>query len=272
MSKNNEKWQRPQVPLDPLLEVMATLRGSAGCPWDREQTHASLRRYLIEECYEVIEAIDENDMNKLVEELGDLLLQVVFHARIAEEAGFFDLNDVIQGIVAKMIRRHPHVFGQTKVKDSKEVLVNWAAIKQQEKELCGQNDGVLAGIPQGLPALLRAYKIQGRAARVGFDWPSVNGAWEKVMEEAAELKTAATEGDARAVTEELGDLLFAVVNVARFLQVEPELALAATTAKFERRFHHIEQQAARQGLSLAELSLQDMDTLWEQAKKQEKIT
>lgn len=261
-----------QVPLDPLVKVMATLRGAKGCPWDKEQTHESLRRYLIEECYEVIEAIDEKDMNKLEEELGDLLLQVVFHAYLAEEAQAFDINDVIEGVVTKMIRRHPHVFGQTKVHNSEEVLVNWTAIKQQERELNGHDEGVLSGIPQMLPALMRAYKIQGRAARVGFDWPSVDGAWEKVSEEAAELKAAANSGDRQAIVEELGDLLFAVVNVARFLQVEPELALAATTDKFERRFHYIEQQARLKGHSPESLSLEDLDALWEQAKRQEKLT
>mgnify|MGYP000903918453 CR=1 FL=1 len=260
------------VPLDPLMRVMAALRSPKGCPWDKEQTHHTLRRYLIEECYEVIEAIDENNMHKLVEELGDLLLQVVFHARLAEETRSFDMNDVIAGVVAKMVRRHPHVFGHTKVKDSDEVLVNWAAIKKQEKEEHGEDLGVLGTVPIGLPALLRAYKIQGRAARVGFDWPNVEGAWEKVHEEAAELRVAAASGDHRAMEEELGDLLFAVVNVARFLSVEPELALAGTSAKFEERFHYIEQQATANGHCLEELSLEDMDTLWEQAKTQEKLT
>jgi tetrapyrrole methylase family protein/MazG family protein len=272
VAKKEEETKCAHVPLDPLVDVMASLRGPEGCPWDKEQTHTSLRRYLIEECYEVIEAIDENDMHKLVEELGDLLLQVVFHARLAEEAHAFDMNDVIEGVTAKMIRRHPHVFGQTKVRDSAEVLVNWAAIKKQEKELGGQDNGVLAGVPKGIPALLRSYKIQGRAAQVGFDWPSVDGAWEKVFEEAEELKSAVASGDRQAMTDELGDLLFAVVNVARFLQIEPELALAATTAKFEHRFQYIEEQAALKGYSVEDLSLEAMDTLWEQAKKQENIT
>ena len=234
--------------VDPLVDVMASLRGPEGCPWDKEQTHTSLRRYLIEECYEVIEAIDENDMHKLVEELGDLLLQVVFHARLAEEAHAFDMNDVIEGVTAKMIRRHPHVFGQTKVRDSAEVLVNWAAIKKQEKELGGQDNGVLAGVPKGIPALLRSYKIQGRAAQVGFDWPSVDGAWEKVFEEAEELKSAVASGDRQAMTDELGDLLFAVVNVARFLQIEPELALQPPLLSSNTDFN-IEEQAALKGYS-----------------------
>ncbi|MGI6605229.1 MAG: nucleoside triphosphate pyrophosphohydrolase [bacterium] len=261
-----------KFPLDPLVEVMAKLRGPTGCPWDKEQDHASLRRYLIEECYEVIEAIDAHDMNNLREELGDLLLQVVFHARLAEEAGAFDINDVVQGIVKKMIRRHPHVFGETEVGSSAEVLVNWQEIKKQEKEEAGKKAAILDGVPRGLPALLRAYKIQGRAARVGFDWPDANGAWEKVDEEISELKAAVERGNHDAVSEELGDLIFAVVNVARFLQVEPELALTATTRKFEERFAFIEQAAAASGRSAADLSLAEMDNLWEKAKDLEKLS
>lgn len=261
-----------RVPLDPLVNVMAALRGPSGCPWDKEQTHTLLRRYLIEECYEVIEAIDEDDMNKLAEELGDLLLQVVFHARLAEEAGSFDMNDVIRGIVEKMIRRHPHVFGDIEARSSDEVLVNWQQIKRREKEEAGEKPGLLDGVPRALPALLRAYKIQGRAARVGFDWPDAQGAWEKVAEEAEELKAAAARGDKAATAEELGDLLFAVVNVARFLGVEPELALAATTRKFEERFRFIEQAAAASGRPLEEFSLEEMDVLWEQAKLMEKLS
>lgn len=261
-----------RYPLDPLVEVMAALRGPHGCPWDKEQTHALLRRYLIEECYEVIEAIDENDMHKLREELGDLLLQVVFHARLAEEAGHFNINDVIHEIVAKMIRRHPHVFGETRVKDSAEVLANWQEIKRQEKEEAGETPTAIGGVPRALPALLRAYKVQGRAARVGFDWPNVEGAWEKVREEMEELKAAAAAGDKTAVAEELGDLLFAVVNVARFLKVEPELALATTTRKFEERFSFIEQSAAAMGRPLNDLTLDEMDALWEKAKGMEKLS
>lgn len=261
-----------RYPLDPLVNVMAALRGPGGCPWDKEQTHKLLRRYLIEECYEVIEAIDENDMHKLQEELGDLLLQVVFHARLAEEAGRFDINAVVSGIVEKMIRRHPHVFGEVKVGTSAEVLVNWQQIKRREKETAGEEPTALGGVPRALPALLRAYKIQERAARVGFDWPDAGGAWEKVGEEARELKAAAAGGDTAAVAEELGDLLFAVVNVARFLKVEPELALAATTRKFEERFAFIEQTAAVTGRSVEELSLAEMDDLWEQAKAMEKLS
>ncbi|HHY92693.1 MAG TPA: nucleoside triphosphate pyrophosphohydrolase, partial [Firmicutes bacterium] len=261
-----------RYPLDPLVNVMATLRGPEGCPWDREQTHELLRRYLIEECYEVIEAIDENDMHKLQEELGDLLLQVVFHARLAEEAGCFDINAVVAGIVEKMIRRHPHVFGRTKVESSAEVLVNWQEIKRREKKAAGEEVTVLGGVPRALPALLRAYKIQGRAARVGFDWPDVEGAWTKVAEEIEELKAAAQSGDRDAVAGEVGDLLFAVVNVARFLKVEPELALAATTRKFEERFAFIEQAAASAGRSLGQLTLEEMDELWEQAKTLEKLS
>lgn len=269
MNNGGEKLPGCQVPLDPLVDVIAALRQPNGCPWDCEQTHTSLRACLIEECYEVVEAIDENDMNKLQEELGDLLLQIVFQARIAEEAGAFHANDVIGGIVDKMVRRHPHVFGALELKDSHEVVEKWDDIKQQEREMSAKSDSVLGQIPLQLPALMRAYKIQQRAARVGFDWPSINGAWGKLAEEAAEVKAAAADNDFHAVAEELGDLLFAVVNVARFFQVEPELALASTTAKFERRFHYIEQQAKLTGISWGDLTLEEMDNLWEQAKEQE---
>jgi len=267
-----EEHQQSEVPLDRLVKVLAALRGPEGCPWDRQQTHVSLRRYLIEECYEVIEAIDENDMNKLLEELGDLLLQVVFHAHIAEDAGFFDLNDVIEAISDKMIRRHPHVFGSTKVTGSEEVLANWEDIKAKERKEHGQKESALGRIPLQLPALMRAHKVQRRAARVGFDWPTVNGAWNKLLEEIAEVESAIASADPEAVAEELGDLLFAVVNVARFMQVEPELTLAATTAKFERRFEYIEQQAKLKGLPVKELTLEEMNNFWEQAKQQEKNT
>lgn len=259
--------------IERLEQIMVTLRGDSGCPWDKEQTHQSLRRYLIEECYEVIEAIDDGDMNNLQEELGDLLLQVVFHARLAEESGNFNLNDVVCGISTKMVRRHPHVFNHVKVKNSNEVLVNWEEIKEKEKKQQRRHaQGALHGVPRQLPALIRAYKIQERAARVGFDWPSIDGAWEKVTEETNELKAAVENGDYSSMQEELGDLLFAVVNIARFLKIEPELALAATTAKFEKRFHQMEQQVDGEKCKLQDLTLKEMDYLWEQAKNQEKTT
>lgn len=254
-----------RYPLDPLVRVMAALRGEKGCPWDKQQTHRSLRQYLLEECYEVLEAIEENDMHKLCEELGDLLLQIVFHAHLANERGDFSLNDVVAKITEKMIRRHPHVFGDLSVRDSEEVLLNWQRIKQRERG-DEEKQSILDGIPRHLPALLRAQKIQARAARVGFDWETIEGAWEKVEEELAELKQAYRGEDAGALEEEIGDLLFAIVNIARFLGVEPELALTRTNDKFVSRFRYIEETAREAGRELQDMTLVEMDGLWEEAK------
>ena len=265
------KSEGSSYPLDPLVKVMAGLLGAGGCPWDREQTHLSLRRYLLEECYEVIEAIEEGDMHKLCEELGDLLLQIVFHASLAQARGDFSLGDVVEGITAKMIRRHPHVFGKGRVRDTAEVQVNWEQIKKEEKGEQGRSASVLAGVPKQLPALMRALKLQDKAARVGFDWDNVTGALAKVEEEIAELKEAGRAGEPAAMEEELGDLLFAIVNVARFLAVEPETALARTNAKFCRRFHYIEKAARRRGQKIEEMDLTEMDILWNQAKENGKL-
>ncbi|NLU51175.1 MAG: nucleoside triphosphate pyrophosphohydrolase [Syntrophomonadaceae bacterium] len=248
--------------LDKLVEVMNTLLGPGGCPWDREQTHASLARYLIEECYEVVEAIYENNMDKLKEELGDLLLQVVFHAALAEREGAFDLNGVVGVVTEKMINRHPHVFGNMKLTTSGEVLDKWEGFKQKEGKL-----HVLDGIPQSLPALMRAEKMQAKAARVGFDWPSIDGALDKVAEEIRELARA-DQPERRAA--EMGDILFAVVNVARFLGVDPEEALQKTNNKFARRFSYIEESVKATGRTWHELTLEEMDALWDRAKSLEK--
>lgn len=256
-------------PLDPLVEVMAALRAENGCPWDREQTHQSLKQYLIEETYEVIDALDEGPMYKICEELGDLLLQIVFHAQIASENNHFDMNDVVEAITEKMLRRHPHVFGTTQVKNSQEVLINWDKIKAQERGEESQVKPLLASIPRGLPALLRAEKVQAKAARVGFDWPDYHGALDKVKEELQEVIQALQAPNDAAVAEEIGDLLFAVVNLARLLEVEAEGALTQTTNKFIKRFNYIEQQATRSGQKLTELSLQQMDQWWEEAKAKE---
>lgn len=258
-----------RYPLDPLVEVLAALRGENGCPWDREQTHHSLTRYLLEESYEVLEAIAQEDRYKLCEELGDLLLQIVFHARIAAEEGRFDVNDVINGITEKMIRRHPHVFGDVSVKDSREVLVNWEKIKSEERG-GAEPASVLDGVGRHLPALLRAAYIQARAARVGFDWPDYRGALEKVREEAGEVAMAVESGRQREVESELGDLLFAAVNLARLLGVEAEVALTGAVDRFCRRFRHVEEEAARVGRQLTECTLEEMDAWWEQAKRAEK--
>jgi tetrapyrrole methylase family protein/MazG family protein len=258
--------ERSEFPLDPLVEVMSKLRGEGGCPWDREQDHRSLKPYLLEESYEVIETIDDGDMYKMEEELGDLLLQVVFHAQIAREEGYFDMNGVISSVVDKMIYRHPHVFGKTKVENSDEVLVNWEKLK--EKERGGKKEeSIFEHIPKGLPALLFAHKLQKKAAKVGFDWPNVEGAWDKVGEEIEEFARAFAKKDKEHQQEEIGDLIFALVNVARMLGLNAEIALQEANAKFVRRFRHIEKRVREAGRNLEELSLEEMDALWEEAKE-----
>lgn len=258
-------------PLDELVEVMNRLRGPNGCPWDREQDHHTITPYLVEETYEVLEAIQQGDMYKICEELGDLLLQIVFHAQIARERGQFDINDVVDGVCQKMIRRHPHVFGDTSVQNSDEVLVNWDEIKQAER---GGNSSpgasVLDGVPRGLPALPRSYKIQAKASRVGFDWPDYRGALDKLWEECRELEEALELGSVRCVKQETGDVLFAAINVARLAGVDPEIALTAAVDKFVRRFHYVEEKARESGTSLKEMSLEEMDKFWEEAKKLKK--
>ena len=258
-------------PLDPLVKVMDKLRGEGGCPWDREQDHHSLTRYLIEETYEVLEAIQQENMYNICEELGDVLLQVVFHARIAKENGFFDINDVVHGIVEKMIRRHPHVFGDVDVENSSEVLANWEVIKQKEKGIAADTakgkESVLAGVPRNLPALARAYKLQAKAARVGFDWPDYHGALDKITEELAELNVALDLGDRIDIELELGDLLFAVVNTARLAGIDPETAMLAANNKFMHRFELMEEYADNKGLALSGMTLLELDVLWEKAKK-----
>lgn len=254
--------------MSPLTDVMETLRSPGGCPWDIEQTHDSLRRYMIEEVYEVIEAIENEDAPLLCEELGDLLLQIVFHARVAEECGEFSMQDVIDGVTEKMIRRHPHVFGDISVRDAGEVLVNWDAIKAREKE--GQRKGTLDGVSPGLPALMAAFKLQKKASKVGFDWDEAKDVWEKVREELGELAEASAEGDAKAIEEEFGDVLFSLVNLSRFLRIEPETSLTAANHKFRRRFTFIETKMAEQGKTWQGMTIHDMNELWEQAKLEEK--
>ena len=250
-----------KYPLDELVEVMDRLLGPGGCPWDREQTHASLTRYLIEETYEVIEAIDENDMEQLKEELGDLLLQIVFHSALAARQGAFDINQVTQTVTEKMINRHPHVFGTMPLATSDEVLDKWEGFKKKE----GKRQ-VLEGIPRHLPALMRAEKMQAKAARVGFDWPVIDGAVDKLMEEVQELARAENQEQ---VAEEMGDVLFAVVNIARFLGVDPEDALQRTNNKFAARFGYVEQVLKDSGKSWEEVTLEQMDAIWDEAKSLE---
>ena len=254
--------------LDPLVKVMSRLRSPDGCPWDIEQSHATLRRYIIEEVYEVLEAIDEQDPTHLCEELGDLLLQIVFHARMAEEAGDFSMQDVVDTVTEKLIRRHPHVFGDISVQDAAEVIVNWDAIKRREKKQ--KPKSALDGVPQGLPALLRANKLQMKAAKVGFDWDDIAPVWDKVAEELAELRQAATSGNPSEIEDELGDVVFAVVNLGRFLGVETEVALNRANNKFSRRFFQVEALLRQQGRKWQELDLAQMDELWLAVKAEEK--
>ncbi len=244
--------------LDELLEIQNRLLAPGGCPWDREQTHTSLVRYLIEETYEVIEAINEGDMYKLREELGDLLLQIVFHAALAQARGDFDFADLTRTVSKKMVDRHPHVFGSMQLKTSEDVLDNWEDFKRQEGKKY-----LLGGIPKGLPALLRAEKIQEKLNRVGYDWPDVGGALDKLQEEVQELLQAHQQDE---ITEEMGDVLFALVNVARFKQVEAEQALQHSNDKVTRRFNYIEQRVTESGRSFNELTLEEMDAIWDEAK------
>ncbi|HWQ61124.1 MAG TPA: nucleoside triphosphate pyrophosphohydrolase [Negativicutes bacterium] len=253
--------------LDPVIDIMARLRSPGGCVWDIEQSHRSLRRYIVEEVYEVLEAIDLADGDKLCEELGDLLLQIVFHARIAEEAGEFSMQDVVDVVTEKMVRRHPHVFGETTVRDAAEVIVNWEKIKRREHP--GERPSVLDGVPKELPSLMRAYKLQAKAAKVGFDWNSVAPVWDKIYEELGELREAAAGDDAAAVEGELGDVLFSIVNLARFFDIEPETSLNVTNNKFIRRFAYIEAAVKGRGLKWKDFTLEQLDALWNEAKMPE---
>jgi len=256
-----------RFPLDRIMDIMEQLRGKNGCPWDREQTHISLKRYLVEETYEVLDAIDEGNMYKVCEELGDLLLQIAFHAQIASESGFFDINDVVEGISQKLVRRHPHVFGSTTVTNSGEVSVNWEKIKKGELAEKGEiRQSVLDGIPQNMPALMKADKIQRKAAKVGFDWPDYTGALDKVVEEINEIKEAVSQVDQIRIRDEIGDLLFAAVNLARLLEVNSEEALTAAVRKFKERFTTMETLAVQAHRELATMSLAELDSLWEEAK------
>ena len=246
-----------------LVEIVRILRAPGGCQWDQAQTHESIRRNFLEEAYEVAEAIDEGSTEHLKEELGDVLLQVVFHSSIEQDAGHFDLNDVADGVCRKLIYRHPHVFGDVTVQSTDEILSNWEELKKKEKGQETQADA-LDAVARSLPALWRAEKVQKKAAKVGFDWPDVSGAMEKVTEETAELSASmAGDGD---VTEELGDLLFAVVNAARFLKVDPEDALHAAIDKFSARFRRVEEAAAAQGRRMENMTLAEMDKLWDEVK------
>lgn len=256
----------PRHSLEGLMQMMRRLRAPGGCPWDAEQTHESLKKSLLEECWEVIDAIDRNDPDDLCEELGDLLLQIAFHVVIEEEHASFTLRDVATGITNKMIYRHPHVFGSVHVENSDEVLVNWEVLKKQEKHQQSVASA-MDSVPKSFPSLLRAYKIQKKAADVGFDWSSAEEAMPKVHEEADEVLEAIKSGDRARIEDEVGDLFFAAVNVARLKKVDPDLALTAATDKFEKRFKLTESLIIADGKKLEDMSLAEMDEYWERAKK-----
>lgn len=255
-------------PIERLLEIMRILRSPQGCPWDHKQTLATLKEHLVEESHEVLDAIDSGDRSKLCDELGDLLLQVVFQSQLCREEGAFTFNDVATGIAEKLIRRHPHVFGETQVSGAAEVLKNWEAIKKTEK--ANQTRGTLEGIPKSLPALHKATLIQKRVARVGFDWENVEGALAKLEEEVAEIREAVASGDQEHVREELGDLLFATVNVSRFFGQNAEEVLEQTIRKFSRRFDALEARVHAQGKKVSDCKLAELDVVWEAVKADEK--
>lgn len=251
-----------------LRKVIADLRGPNGCPWDREQTHESLKKYLVEETYEVLDAIDDGDDESLIEELGDVLLQVMLHAQIGEDDGYFTIQDVIRAITEKMIRRHPHVFGEVSVDSADEVVKNWDEIKRAEKPGV-VNDSLLDGIPKELPSLYRAHELQKKAAKVGFDWKEIEPMWAKVKEEIVEFEKETVALDKEKLQKEFGDIIFALVNVARFHKIDPEEGLRATNLKFYNRFRFIEETVKDKGYDITKMSLEELDAIWEEAKKRE---
>src|SRR5229473_2800797 len=276
-----QKQLTPGQWFEKLVAVQARLRAPNGCPWDREQTHQSLRTYLVEEAYEVLEALESGNDAKFAEEMGDLLLQIVFHSQIAREEGRFTVAEVIREIHDKMIRRHPHVFGKTRAKDSAEVLRNWEQIKAEERrsgsdkshskseENVPKETSLLDGVSRALPATLEGFQLTRKASRIGFDWEDANGVFEKMQEETEELKRALGEQDQPKIEEELGDLLFAAVNLSRFLKIDPEIALKKANAKFSRRFREMERLARKNGREFKDLPRDEMEALWEAAKKAE---
>src|SRR5437660_704473 len=273
-----QKQLTPGEWFERLVAVQARLRAPKGCPWDREQTHQTLRTYLLEEAYEVLEALETGNDAKFAEEMGDLLLQIVFHSQIASEEGRFTVADVIREIHDKMIRRHPHVFGKTRAKDSAEVLRNWEQIKAEERRASGdlkENDGTLKetslldGGSRALPATMEGFQLTRKASRIGFDWEDAGGVFEKMKEETEELKKAIQERQQAGMEEELGDLLFAAVNLSRFLKIDPEIALKKANAKFARRFRAMEGLARKSGREFKNLPREEMEALWEAAKNAE---
>lgn len=247
-----------------LREIIAILRGPNGCPWDKKQTHESLKKYLIEESYELLEAIEEDDIDHMIEELGDVLLQVMLHAQIGEDEGYFSIADIIEGLSAKMIRRHPHVFGDGKAENETEVLKNWQSIKQEEQGR--SRSSILSGIPKAFPNLMRAEALQKKAASVGFDWENVHGAWEKVKEELLEFEKEKA-NSSEEMKAEFGDILFAFVNIARFYGIDPEDAIRLTNEKFTRRFQYIETRVTESGRDFSSYTLEELDEFWNEAKR-----
>lgn len=255
------KEVKPTRHFDDLVSIMAILRKE--CPWDKKQTHESLKDLMVEEIYEAIEAIDNSDLDELKKELGDIMLHVVFHAEMAKETDSFDIGDVIFGIQDKLIRRHPHVFSTTVADDSDAVVKNWENLKMQEQD----RKSVLQGVPSNLPGLLRAQRMQDKAGAVGFDWQEWAPAWDKLQEEIAELREVIEQEDKTRARDEFGDVLFSMVNVGRLLGLDAEDSIRLTNTKFQKRFEYIEQELAKIGKQPAEVSLEEMDTLWEEAKK-----
>lgn len=253
-----------------LVQTMARLRGPQGCPWDREQTPTSLKAYLIEEAYEVLEALEDGDQSHLQEELGDLLLQVVFHCQIAAEREEFSAGDVVERLITKLVARHPHVFGGAAVDTPQEALSQWERLKHREAVAEGRRRSVIEGVPRALPALLRAQRIQTKAARVGFDWPSAAAAWDKVNEEVREVSAAIAESDRARVADELGDLLFSVVNVTRLAGLDAEETLGRAIEKFRRRFAGMEDDLSARGKSVEAVSPEELERSWEAAKQRER--
>ncbi len=255
-----------------LVQIMARLRGPEGCPWDREQTPTSLKAYLIEEAYEVLEALEAGDQVHLQEELGDLLLQVVFHCQIAAERTQFTAGDVVERLIAKLVARHPHVFGDATVATPQEALSQWERLKHREAVAQGRRRSVIAGVPRALPALLRAQRIQSKAARVGFDWPDASTAWQKVHEEVRETSAAIAGTDRSQIAEELGDLLFAVVNVVRLAGLDAEETLGDAIEKFRRRFTDMEEDLSARGRSVETVQPEELERAWDAAKQRERLT
>jgi ATP diphosphatase len=274
MTETQPRALAPSRDIARLLEIMAALRHpETGCPWDLQQDFTTIAPYTIEEAYEVADAIERGDLDHLKDELGDLLLQVVFHARMAEERGAFDFGAVVEAITSKLLRRHPHVFGDRGRHSPAEVESLWARIKEEERQARGPTpaQGALANVPVALPALTRSLKLQEEASAVGFDWKDPRAVLAKIREEADEIEDALDREDQREIAAEIGDLLFAVVNLARHVSASPEAALRQTNAKFERRFRFIEERLAQQGRAPAEASLEEMDRLWDEAKASERL-